>query len=134
MAKATFEQAPVKQTTQIPGFKQVMIPRSGDEIVDAGMVAHYESMGYQFSGKSETGSITMKVPIDVSDAREARAIQEHKDKEKSRVLGSGDARDLNNVQDIVERVNKPVSIEQLGSMMGASPGNIQTMGIDNDEL
>jgi len=130
----TFEQAPVKNNSAQPGFLHVTIPRSGDEISDAGLISHYESMGYEYSAKSESGAVTMRVSKEVSDARERKAIEDHKQKETSRVLGSGDARDLNNVKDVVERANKPVSIEQLGAMMGASPSNVSSDYDDSDEL
>ena len=130
MAKAGYEQPPVEELSKDPNYVYVKVQRSGDDIVDASTKALYESLGYEFREESKLGTVTMACHKDVDKARQQRAIDDHRAREKMTLLDRGDRTGLINVEERVTKANTPVSAESLASTGVNSP----VVDDDFDEL
>lgn len=100
------------------GMATIGIQKSGDEGIDAGMVALYEDLGYKHKSTSPTGTVVMEIPKEQAEARAQRAIDEHykrtKAVDKPSLDGGGKV-----VSNTVERM-APVSAESLLSAVGVT--------------
>tara|TARA_R110000868_G_scaffold236873_1_gene490944 strand:+ start:67 stop:471 length:405 start_codon:yes stop_codon:yes gene_type:complete len=134
MARGTYEQAPVQKQKTNEAMRTVVLSKSGDEGVDAGMIEQYEAYGFSHVNTSKTGAITMQSPKSVQEAREAAAIAEHH--RRANIKGTtqlpGGARML---EDNLQRINQPLSGSQLMENLELPDltGHVQS-SMDDDEL